>query len=479
MAKRLGRQKPTVWATLPYEKTRGAEAIEIYEMTGRKAQEWQVNLVNDILAVNDDDLWTHASFGYSVPRRNGKNEIAVIIELFALFEGEKVLHTAHLTTTSSSAAARLAECLDGMGYEEVKRKAKDEVYTHHYTYRKQLGLEVITLLCNGCGSVSFRTRTSRGGLGEGYDRLIVDEAQEYETNQDNTLKYVISDSSNPQKLMCGTPPTAVSKGDIFKKYRDNVLAGEAEDSGWAEWSVSEKSDPYNVDLWYECNPSLGTIFTERSVKAEIGDDVLDFNIQRLGLWIDYNLASAITEADWKMTEVLKIPKLSGKTYLGVKFGKDGTNVSVSIACKTKEGKVFISAYDCRNNREGVNWILSYMMSVKSLEKVVIDGAGGQQILADAMRANKMKKPIIPTVSEVIRAFAEFEQALYNDGLVHMPQPSLDMVVTNCDKRPIGANGGFGYRSISDELDISILESVVLAYWACFNGKEAKVQKVSY
>lgn len=49
---RKGRQTPTQSIVLPYEKTYGNEAIDIYNTTGRTAQEWQELLCYDILAVN-------------------------------------------------------------------------------------------------------------------------------------------------------------------------------------------------------------------------------------------------------------------------------------------------------------------------------------------------------------------------------------------------------------------------------------------
>ena len=136
--------------------------------------------------------------------------------------------------------------------------------------------------------MEFRTRTSSGGLGEGYDVLIIDEAQEYTEAQETSLKYIVSDSENPQTIMLGTPPTAVSAGTVFTKYRETVLAGRGFDSGWAEWSVENLTSANDVEAWYETNPSLGTILTERKIRAEITTDDIDFNIQRLGLWLKYN-----------------------------------------------------------------------------------------------------------------------------------------------------------------------------------------------
>ncbi len=40
-APRKGRQTPTQSVILPYTKTHGQEAIDLYNTTGRTAQEWQ------------------------------------------------------------------------------------------------------------------------------------------------------------------------------------------------------------------------------------------------------------------------------------------------------------------------------------------------------------------------------------------------------------------------------------------------------
>ncbi len=108
---KIGNQTPTQSVILPYKKSLYKKAIEIYEKSGRKAQKWQKNLVKHILAINEEKLWTHTKFGYSLPRRNGKNEIVVIRELYGLLNGEKILHTAHRTTTSHSAWERLVMIL--------------------------------------------------------------------------------------------------------------------------------------------------------------------------------------------------------------------------------------------------------------------------------------------------------------------------------------------------------------------------------
>ena len=479
MAERRGRQTPTQSVVLPYSETRGPEAVSLYNKTGRTAQEWQELLLYDILAVNGDGLWTHQKFGYSVPRRNGKNEVLTMRELYGLTQGERICHTAHRTTTSHSAWERLRELLALAGYVELGRRKKDEADPPNgFRTSKQFGLEQINLVEGG--SIVFRTRTENGGLGEGFDLLVIDEAQEYTEGQESALIYTVSDSANPQTILCGTPPTMTSAGTVFQTLRTDALTGSTIDTGWAEWSVEHQPQDINDrELWYETNPSLGTVLTERKILMEIRQDTLDFVIQRLGYWHSYSLKSAISAAEWEELKCPALPKLTGKLSVGIKYGHDGDNVSISIAVRTTDQRVFVESIDCRPIRAGNDWILSFLRRA-DVERVVIDGAGGQQNLADAMKESRLKPTVcLPTVKEVISANALFETALTAREICHMGQPSLVQSVTNCEHRAIGSNGGRGYRSIKDGVDVGLMESMILAYWACATGKPKPKQRVSY
>lgn len=464
MEARRGSQTPSRSVILPYTESLGEEACGVYAKTGRTAQEWQSNLLSAIMAENADGLWTHTKFGYAVPRRNGKNEVVAMRELWGLQKGEHILHTAHRTTTSRAAWERLCQLLEDSGVE--------------YKSSGALGQETVRI--KDGGRAQFRTRTTKGGLGEGFDLLVIDEAQEYTTDQEAALKYVVSDAANPQTIFCGTPPTPESSGTVFSALRDEVFQGTAVDAGFAEWSVDTQREPDDVDAWYETNPSLGTILTERKIRAEIGADKLDFNIQRLGYWVRYNLKSAISQTEWAAAFAGKLPQLSGPLFAGVKFGHDGKNAALSIAVKTTDGRIFIEGIDCRPIRSGMDWIVTWLKAA-DLGGVVVDGANGQASLAALMRDARMKAPTMPKVAELIAAHAAFEEDLFGGRLCHMAQPAMVESATNCEKRSIGGNGGFGYRSIKDGADVALLESAVLASWLCREKgrKQQKRQTVNY
>jgi hypothetical protein len=94
-------------------------------------------------------------------------------------------------------------------------KARLEEIGVNFRSYKGYGKERIEMPETGA-VIDFRTRTSSGALGSGYDLLVIDEAQEYTKAQQTALNYVVSSSKNPQTIMCGTPPTAVSSGDVFR-----------------------------------------------------------------------------------------------------------------------------------------------------------------------------------------------------------------------------------------------------------------------
>ena len=469
--KRIGRQTPTTSLVLPYKKTKGKEAVEIYNKTGRTAREWQELLIYDIMAYDDEGLWVHSTYGYAVPRRNGKTEDVIMRILWGLKNGEKIIYTSHLISTSHSVWETVTYLLDSMDikYASVKAKGQENIRLLDENY-KPYKLDHM---------INFRTRSNNGGLGEGYDLLIIDEAQEYTIDQESALKYTISASSNPQIIMLGTQPTAISHGTVFQKIREKVLSGFSKNTGWAEWSVDTMQDPKNREAWYETNPSLGQGLTERVIENENTTDDVDFNIQRLGHWLSYSQKSLFTENEWDSLKISKIPNFKNKLFVGIKFGADGRHAALSIATKTDD-KIFIESIDCQSQRNGNLWIINFLKNA-DIEKIAVDGAGAQDVLKKDLKEYGIKiKIVLPKVKDVIVANNMFEQSITSlKNICHNGQESLRQVVTNCIKRAIGTNGGFGYKALIEEHEIALMDSAVLAHWLCASAKEKKKQRVNY
>ena len=125
--KRLGRQTPVVSFIIPYSESLGADAIQIYNRSGRTAQPWQELMLEDIMALDSEGLWIHMKFGWSIPRRNGKSEILIMRSMYGVSHGERILYTAHRTTTSHNAWEKIIERLSKAGFTEGEEDGRAHV----------------------------------------------------------------------------------------------------------------------------------------------------------------------------------------------------------------------------------------------------------------------------------------------------------------------------------------------------------------
>ena len=73
----------------------------------------------------------------------------------------------------------------------------------------------------------------------------------------------------------------------------------------------------------------------------------------------------------------------------------------------------------------------------------------------------------------------FEKNLFEGNICHRGQPALAQAASNCEHRAIGCGGGYGYTSILKGADVSLLEAVSLAHWACASHKEVREQIIYY
>ena len=88
-----GEQSPTFHHAEKYDKTEGVYAAELSASYDLVPHEWQRNVLNDWLAVDDDGKLMHNYCVLEVPRQNGKTGASDPRETWGLVKrGEKILH---------------------------------------------------------------------------------------------------------------------------------------------------------------------------------------------------------------------------------------------------------------------------------------------------------------------------------------------------------------------------------------------------
>ena len=178
---KLGRQTPTAAVVLPYTTTHGQEAIDLYNTTGRTAQQWQQLLLYDILAENEDGLWYIPNSATASPAATARMRSPPCGSC-TVSSGAR--------TSCTQPTARPPVMPRGSAVQPAGQ-GQDRIQIIRASGRESIRLK------SGEGRIEFRTRSSKGGLGEGFDLLIIDEAQEYTDDQESALKYVVTDSRDP------------------------------------------------------------------------------------------------------------------------------------------------------------------------------------------------------------------------------------------------------------------------------------------
>ena len=332
-------------------------------------------------------------------------------------------------------------------------------------------------LDNG-GSIEFSARSRQAARGfDGISLVVYDEAQELMDDQVEAIMATLSASAtgSRQIIYTGTPPYPRCPGEVFRRRRKVCLEDPGKHDCWHEWSVSAKSiDEINITdttLWYMTNPALGIRLTEEFTAEEQRSMSADgFARERLGWWspviveqIDYAIpADAWNECATQNT------KPEGKIAYGVKFSADGSEVCLSAAVLTKDGRVYIELIERKATGQGTRWLAEWLnQRYETACCVVIDGKNGCDILVDRISdVWRMKGSVIrPSVREVIASVSALTDAVNEQTLSwNEMQDALKESAVTSIKRPIAGGWGFGGDNSCP------VESCALAVWGVKTSK---------
>lgn len=474
MARRLGGQEPTFKHIGTWAKTRGGEAVEMFESYGRRYYGSQKLEMDVFFARDEDGMFAAMSIGITKPRQNGKSfAVRDYATWMAAVEGKSVLYSAHEGKTVRKMFKEIVDFL------ESHEDFSDEVES---IYRAG-GYEGIYFKNGAC--IEFQTRTNAGGRGGTYAVIIFDEAQELTTAQQDAVLPTASAAgeidegdADPQMIYIGTVPGPTCQGTVFRQLHDRA---HSEDTTvwWLEWGATgntlEDVDVDNVDVWYACNPAMGRRMSERTVRNEHDTMSRDgFARERLGWWSPTaGLPDFVIPANKFESLAVDNPPTIGRVAYGVKFSVDGAEVSL-CAARLHDGHVYISHIHRESLAVGLGWLAAWIAERKSIGCCcVIDGKSGTQALVDKLGVMPKGYIEVPTAAQVVSACTTLVDRV-NDGSLEWFRPQTDLrdsAITST-RRKIGQTGGWGFAG---ENPIPI-EAASLAVWGVLNSKRNPERK---
>lgn len=455
----MGNQEPSERIAPEYKTSDGMDAEKIVRVGGIVLDPWQATILDDWLGRTASGRWAAPTCGGSVPRQNGKTGLVEArIEAGMLMFNEQVIYTAHLQKTATETFEEIQNFFDQPKFRKYLKDIKTA-----------LGREQIILKSGA--RVKFLARTRNGGRGQHGDLLIIDEAQEMDTDAQASFLPAISASLNPQTIYVGTPPTPESPGTVFRGIRKKALNHESKTTAWFEFSVPEIGDTSDKTRWTRTNPALGRRILLSTIESEhdqMDDDT--FARERLGWWTPeetHTLDLALDADAWQKCASDE-RKPDGKTAYGVKFSPDATEVVLCGAVIPKEGKARISLIERQPTAAGIQWLADWLNARYSKAScVVIDGRNGVDVLCDKIASTwKYKGSVIrPRAGDVIAAVGLLTN-MVNEGTLtwYRQQDALNQSAVTSVKRKIGSGYGFG------GMDSLPIDACSLALWGAKNTK---------
>ena len=467
-----GEQTPTFHHAEKYEKTEGVYAAELSASYDLVPHEWQRNVLNDWLAVDDDGKLIHNYCVLEVPRQNGKTGASDPRETWGLVKrGEQILHTAQEFQTAKKAFDRLRKKFGTRKNDPFAEYPELNALVDHYTTSAG---QMVLDLTNGA-HIEFRTRGNNSDMGRGgtFDLVVIDEAQAYTEAQDAALAPLNSaaPSGSPQTILMGTPPlTTGDKGQVFLRSIKRFYKEPERKSCISLWGTKEVGDVLDKSRWYLYNPSLGyQLLEEALIKDSVTMSPDTFAREHLG-FIPENIHSinyAIDKDTWNACKSTE-PKPEGKTAYGVKFSADGSMVALCGAVIPEDGPARISLIELRPTGRGIGWLADWLNErYRKASCVVIDGRNGVDVLVERISDTwRIKGSVIrPSSKDMIAATSTLTNALNERSVTwfHMQEALNESAVTSV-KRPVGGGWCFGGDNSTP------IEAASLALWGAQNSK---------
>lgn len=445
--------------------------------------DWQQGLAKLCLAKREDGAFAATVGGIvmSIPRQVGKTFTvgSIIMALCLLHDGVTVLWTAHRSRTSDETFL----AMKGM-------TERHKVKPFMLPARSANGQQVIRFR-NG-SRIMFGAREA--GFGRGFSEVDIEVFDEAQILSSRALEDMVAATNQSKNLpggallfYMGTPPRPADPSEAFQSKRDKAIAGETADQVYVEFSADEDAHPDDLEQLAKANPSfpLRTPLVSIQRLRDNLPDVESWRREGMGIWDRKGATALVPMPLWAGLKVPAAPT-EGRVSYGVKFNTEGSMVSLAVAIRPPVGPVHVEVIPHPELElasvplsYGTEWIEDFLVERwKDAAAITIDGKAGALGLVQELVAQGVSRKVLnpagvgemPSADQVITGHTTFLQAVRGAGLTHYDQAPLNAAVGGAEKRKIGQSGGWGWKAIRTDIDVTPLDAVTLAWLGATTSK---------
>lgn len=456
----------------------GLSAVAMADGYGLTLDDWQADIVRAWMRSTPEGLWCAATWGVSVPRQNGKNGALEAVELYLMaVRGFKILHTAHKLSSARKAFRRLLKFFGKKPndpyapYPELNALVEEIRHTNS---------QEAIILTNG-GLIELSARTSGAGRGDSFDVLVVDEAQEYEEDEQEALEpsTSASPSGQPVTIYMGTPPKVIAeRGEPFVRVRDAAVTKESQTSAWVEHSAPGRVDRMTeAELtvfvqdrtnWAIANPGYPHRISVAAVEGELTRfSPRSFARERLNMWPDPKKGQVhpILETDWNARQTEEDTTAWPLAAVGLDMNPERTKVSILMAYWRPDGRVHIEvAADAPYSEAGASSLVDWVWKrCRRRIPVVFDSYSPVRGVEARFRAKKMKVRVLDS-SEWGQGCMGLHDAVRDNEITHYGQTQLTLSALGTVKELMGKGGAWKFARQSLDVDLGPVNAAVCALY---------------
>ena len=274
--KRLGATEARVHSPLLKGPSR---AQEIFDMVERLKMDelmpWQKWVLEDMMKVNEDNLYRRKTTLLLVSRQNGKSHLGRVRVIWGMFYGDE---KKHLIMSSNRATAL-------MTFREIAYviESTPELKAMTKSIRYANGGERIELLNGATLDIVSDTRDS--SRGRTADHLWIDEAREISVDGYKAAMPTTRARVNSQVFITSNAGDAFSEvlNSLVERCRNNP----PESLGFYEYSAPQYCKITDRDAWAYANPSMNYTISEQAIEESIATSSIETTrTETLTQWID-------------------------------------------------------------------------------------------------------------------------------------------------------------------------------------------------
>lgn len=471
---------PPQWHHVPaHVDTYGAEVADFFAAAGQDLDPEQRLVTDAMYAVDAQDRLVATVVGASAPRQNVKTHAgkAAALADLGLFRVPECLWTAHLRPTAYDAfrnkfGTGLADLFDN--YDHLRRLVLDITDSDNDVS--------ITLKPARAGqptpSLSFVTRSERGGRGLSGLRVTFDEALFLKESMTSAMVPVLSAQSmsgQVQLRYLGSP--GLLSSTVWRGVRDRGRTGTAKRLAWIEWAASRVRPQCGTERCQHAKGTAGCVLDRedliRAGNLAIGRRMdIEFVMQterdeltpegfareRMGWWDDPVAGGGVLDlVAWGELAVGVRPMAS--PVLSVEVALD-RSVSTLGAAWDIGGRPHLEVVE---DHPGTGWVIGRVVELCERyagRGVVVDAGTEAAGLVGGLEAAGLSVLVVNNAARVA-ACGGFYDAATTGALTHNGDPAISAAIAAARWKDSG-DGARVFSRRRSAGDIAALYAVVLA-----------------